>query len=300
MVTPTARRGAVHWIRDRHGLSERRACELASAPRATVRYRGTRPALDEPLQRRLEQLAAERPRFGYRRLHTLLVRSGERINHKRVYRVYREAGLAVHRKKRKRVAQANRQPRVVPAEANQQWSMDFMRDTLADGRAFRVLNVVDDATRECPAAEVDLSLPGGRVARVLARLVAHRGKPARIVVDNGPEFTSKALDQWAYENGIELVFIRPGKPVENCFVESFNGKMRDECLNAHWFTTLADARRTIELWRLDYNQVRPHSSLGGLPPAEFAVEAGLRPAAPASTPPPPPTPEPEGNPAGVS
>jgi putative transposase len=219
----------------------------------------------------LEALAAERARFGYRRLHTLLVRCGERINRKRVYRIYREAGLAVHRKKRKRVAQANRQPRVVPTEPNQHWSMDFMGDTLADGRAFRVLNVVDDGSRECVASEVDLSLPGERVTRVLDRIVSERNKPQRIVVDNGPEFTSKALDQWAYANGVELVFIRPGKPVENCFVESFNGKMRDECLNAHWFTTLADARRTIELWRLDYNHVRPHSSLGDLTPAEFAA-----------------------------
>jgi putative transposase len=274
MVTPTARRGAVQWIRDRYGLSERRACALSAAARSTVRYRGQREQLDAALRARLEALAAERARFGYRRLHTLLLRCGELINRKRVYRIYREAGLAVHRKKRKRVAQANRQPRVVPTEPNQRWSMDFMGDTLADGRAFRVLNVVDDGSRECPASEVDLSLPGARVTRVLDRLVAERGKPRRIVIDNGPEFTSKALDQWAYANGVELVFIRPGKPVENCFVESFNGKMRDECLNAHWFTTLADARRTIELWRLDYNHVRPHSSLGDLTPAEFAERCG--------------------------
>jgi putative transposase len=276
MVTATARRGAVQWFRERFGFSERRACALSSAARSTVRYCSCREA-DEPLRAQLEALAAERPRFGYRRLHLLLRRRGEAVNRKRVYRIYRAAGLAVHRKRRKQVAQANRQPRVVAVKPNQQWSMDFMGDTLADGRSFRVLNVVDDATRECLAAEVDLSLPGARVARVLDRLLAHRGRPDRIVVDNGPEFTSKALDQWAYERGVELRFIQPGKPVENCFVESFNGKMRDECLNAHWFTMLADARQTIGLWRLDYNQVRPHTSLGGLTPEQFAerLEDGL-------------------------
>jgi putative transposase len=300
MVTPTARRGAVRWIRDRFGLSERRACVLATAARSTVRYRRRRAGLDEALRLRLEDLAAQRPRFGYRRLHDLLVRSGEGVNRKRVHRIYREAGLAVQRKRRKRVAQANRQPRLIPTGPNQQWSMDFMGDTLADGRSFRVLNVVDDGSRECPASEVDLSVPAARVVRVLDGLVGERGKPQRIVVDNGPEFTSKALDQWAYENGVELVFIRPGKPVENCFVESFNGKMRDECLNAHWFTTLADARCNIELWRLDYNHVRPHSSLGRRTPAEFAEEAGFRPARPTSSPPPPPTREPEGGAADLS
>jgi putative transposase len=252
--------------------------------------------LDAPLREALESLAAARPRFGYRRLHVLLRRGGETVNHKRVYRVYRDAGLAVRRKGRKRVAQANRQPRVAARTANEQWSMDFMSDSLADGRCFRVLNVVDDATRQALATEVDCSLPGARVARVLERLVSERGRPRRIVVDNGPEFTSRALDLWAYEAGVEFVFIRPGKPIENCFVESFNGKMRDECLNAHWFTSLAEARRVIELWRLDYNHVRPHSSLGGLTPVEFAGEAGLQPTASASTPPPPPAQEPEGRP----
>jgi putative transposase len=191
MVTTTARRGAVQWFRERFGFSERRACELSSAARATVRYGCRRHELDESLREQLEALAADRPRFGYRRLHTLLRRRGEAINRKRVYRIYHAAGLAVHRKKRKRVAQANRQPRVVPVKRNQQWSMDFMGDTLADGRSFRVLNVVDDATRECLTAEVDLSLPGARVARLLDQLLAHRGRPERIVVDNGPEFTSK-------------------------------------------------------------------------------------------------------------
>jgi putative transposase len=299
MVTPTARRGAVQWIRERFEVSQRRACNLVNAGRSMVRYRCLRAGADVSLVRDLERLASERPRYGYRRLHILLVREGQHVNRKRVHRLYREAGLAVYRKKRKRVAHANRQPRVVPVAPNEEWSADFMSDTLASGRSFRVFNVVDDATRECAVCEVDLSLPAARVVRVLDRLVAERGKPKRIVFDNGPEFTSKVLDQWAYDNGVELAFIRPGKPVENCFVESFNGKMRDECLNAHWFTTIADARREIELWRLDYNHVRPHSSLGGLPPAEFSRNAGLRPPAAASAPH-PPTQDPKADPAEVS
>jgi putative transposase len=274
MVTPTARREAVNWFRDHHGFSERRACGLTAVARSTVRYCGSRAALDKSLKQSLEQLAAERPRYGYRRLHVLLRRSGEAkdVNRKRVYRIYRDAGLAVRRKRRKRVAQANRQPRVAPKTANEQWSMDFMSDSLADGRSFRVFNVVDDATREALATEVDTSLPAARVVRVLDQHVAQRGKPRRLIVDNGPEFTSKLLDQWADDNGVELVFIRPGKPIENCFVESFNGKMRDECLNAHWFTTVRDARRTVERWRQDYNHVRPHSSLGEMTPVAFAAQ----------------------------
>jgi len=189
----------------------------------------------------------------------------------------------VRRKKRKRVAQANRVPRVVPIGPDIQWSLHFMRDTLASGRVFRTLNVVDDATRECLAIEVDTSLSGHRVGRVLDTIARERSRyPSRIVLDNGPECTSRALEQWAYERGVTLAFIRPGKPVENCFVESFNGKFRDECLNLHWFLSLADARRRIEAWRLDFNHVRPHSTLGDEPPALVAREVRLRPATPAS------------------
>ena len=290
MVTPAARREAVRFFRDRHGFSERRACRLASYPRSSHRRKSLREEADRPLRDRLLELASERPRFGYRRLHVMLLREGWEINRKRVYRVYRELGLAVRRKKRKRVAQANRLPRVVPIAPNLQWSMDFMRDTLATGRVFRTLNVVDDATRECLAIEVDTSLSGRRVGRVLDAVARERGQyPHRLVLDNGPECTSKALDQWAYERGVELAFIRPGKPIENCFVESFNGRFRDECLNIHWFVSLPDARRRIEAWRLDYNLVRPHGSLGHLPPAVFAEEAGLQPTASASAPPTPPT-----------
>lgn len=292
MVTPAARRGAVRYFRDRFGLTERGACRLASFSRSSYRRRSERDEADEPLRARLLELASERPRFGYRRLHVLLLREGWQINRKRVYRVYRELGLAVRRKKRKKVAQANRLPRVVPIAPNIQWSLEFMRDTLASGRVFRTLNVVDDESRECLAIEVDTSLSGHRVGRVLDAVARRRGGyPDRLVLDNGPECTSKALDQWAYERGVTLVFIRPGKPIENCFVESFNGKFRDECLNLHWFLSIHDARRRIEAWRLDYNRVRPHSSLGNLPPREFARRTGLRPTASASAPLPPPTQE---------
>jgi putative transposase len=212
----------------------------------------------------LPELVALKPRYGYRRLHFLVLRERRRINHKRVYRLYTKLGLAVRRKKQ-RIAQANRRPRVVPADANEQWSMDFMSDVLSNGRQLRAFNIVDDATREFLAIEVDTSLSGIRVARLLTEIGHMRSLPKRIVVDNGPEFTGRALDRWAYENDVELAFIRPGKPVENCFVESFNGKFRDECLNLHWFSGLDDARQKIDEWRFDYHYYRPHSSLGGIP-----------------------------------
>ncbi len=263
-------------IRERFGLSERRACHLVGLNRSTMRYRPKESTLNQWLEARLPELAAVKPRYGYRRLHLMIRREGRLINHKRVYRIYTRLELAVRRKKRKRVAQANRRPRVVPRRANEQWSMDFMSDVLADGRRMRTFNIIDDATRECPVIDVDTSISGLRVSRILDRVGLLRGLPKRIVVDNGPEFTSRALDQWAYRNEVELVFIRPGRPVENCFIESFNGKFRDECLNLHWFRDLTDARQIIEEWRHDYNHFRPHSSLGGIPPAEFAEQSGLR------------------------
>jgi len=238
---------------------------------SSCRYR---PRLREAaeLRQRLLTLAAKRPRFGYRRLHTLLVREGHQVNHKRVYRLYRQEGLAVRKKKRKRISKGKRPRPVELAATNLRWSLDFMSDSLATGRKFRTLNVVDNYSRECLGIEVDSSLSGERVARVLDQIIDARGKPEGILMDNGPELTSKALDQWAYRRGVELVFSRPGKPVDNAYVESFNGKFRDECLNMHWFTSLRDARRTIEEWRKDYNQVRPHSSLGNLPPEIYAKQ----------------------------
>jgi len=229
--------------------------------------------VDAALRQRLLELAAERPRFGYRRLHVLLRREGVEVNRKKVQRIYREESLMVRKKRRKRVAQAPREPKPIPSETNERWSMDFMQDTLDDGRCFRTLNVVDDFSREALAIEVARSIPGERVVRVLDRLIEERGKPSLIVMDNGPEFTSRALDSWAYKNDVRLHFIQPGKPIQNCFVESFNGKFREECLNEHWFVDLGDARRKIEAWRQDYNGVRPHSSLGDVPPSEFAKSA---------------------------
>lgn len=231
---------------------------------------------DDPIREPLRVLAARRPRFGYRRLTVLLRREGWVANHKRVYRIYRQEGLAVRRKRRKKFAARARVVLPLPTQANERWSMDFMGDTLASGRTFRTFNIVDDASRECLAIEVDTSLSGYRVVRVLDRIATTRPLPAMIVSDNGPEFTSKVLDAWAYEHRVQLHFIRPGKPVENAFVESFNGKFRDECLNENWFQGLADAREKIETWRLDYNLVRPHSSLGDRTPTEYAATAGAR------------------------
>lgn len=255
-------------------VSERRACRVVGINRATMRYRPTRkPELVEAeaaVEDRLVELAKERPRFGYRRLGALLKREGFVANHKRVYRLYKKDNLALRRKNRKRLAVASRVPLLQPTRPNQVWAMDFMHDTLADGRKFRTLNIVDVYTRECRAIEVDTSLGGQRVVRVLERLREEHGIPERLLMDNGPEFTGKALDAWAYSQKVGLEFIRPGKPMENGYIESFNGKFRDECLNSHWFMSMEDARQLIEEWRCDYNEARPHSSLGQLTPADFA------------------------------
>ncbi len=268
-MTPAQRRAAVQWIQARYGLSERRACRLVGVGRSTLRYR-SRARTDEPsLRQRLRELAAERPRFGYRRLHGLLRREGMIVNHKRIERLYQEEGLAVRRRTRKRVARNGRGRAAFPGRPNQQWGIDFVSDTLAWGRRIRLFTVVDVFPREVLAIEVDTSLPGGRVVRVLERLAVARGAPDEIVLDNGPELAGKAVDQWAYERGVWLHFIEPGKPVQNAFVESFQGRLRDECLNRHWFLGLTDARHTGAIWRQDYNQARPHSALGYRPPEEF-------------------------------
>lgn len=266
-MTVAAKRAAVEHARRRPEVSERRACRLVGLARATVRYRPIR-CTPVDLNERLRTLAYERPRWGYRRLYVLLRREGFVVNKKRVYRLYREAGLTVRRRRRKRVAVV-RQPLPLPVQPNLRWSMDFVQDVLISGRRFRILTIVDDCSRTCPSLTVDTSLPAARVIRELERLSAIRGLPEWLVLDNGPEFAGRALDAWAHERGIRLCFIRPGKPIENAFVESFNGRFRDECLNEHWFISLADARETIEVWRRDYNQVRPHSSLGNLTPEAF-------------------------------
>ena len=267
-------------VRDEARLSERHACGLIGMHRGSCRYRPSKPN-DTELRARLRELAAERVRFGYRRLWAMLRRErnadGTRrwvVNHKRVHRIYREEGLAMRRKQAKRVRAAARAPLELPTRANQVWTMDFTKDRLASGRSFRTLNLMDGFTREALWIEVDTSLPGERVVRVLEWLKQTRGVPEVIQVDNGPEFISQAVDQWAFANGVRLHFIEPGKPVQNAFIESFNGKFRDECLNQNWFVSLAEAREIIEAWRVDYNTARPHSSLGYRTPEEFAAEMG--------------------------
>jgi putative transposase len=269
----------VRVAREQGALSERRACRLLRMPRGSCRYQ-RRERNEAALRARLQELARERPRFGYRRLHQMLRREEEKgaakwaVNHKRVYRIYREEGLAMRRKKRQRFRAEARVPLVVPTRENQMWTMDFMRDSLASGQRFRTLNLMDGFTREAPRIEVDTSLPGQRVVRVLELTAQQRGYPEVLRVDNGPEFISRVVDQWAWAHGVALHFIEPGQPVQNAFIESFNGKFRDECLNQNWFETLAEARRVIEVWRVDYNTVRPHSSLGYRTPAEFAAAIG--------------------------
>jgi putative transposase len=251
------------------GFGVTRACGLVGISRSLYRYRSRR-ADSAPLRARIEEIAAVKRRYGYRRVYLRLRREGWAVNRKRVYRLYREAGLAVRRRKRKRIGPFERKPLPKPTAADVSWSMDFVADGLIGGRRLRCLTIVDDCTRECLAIEVDTSITGLRVQAVLDRLADTRGLPKSITVDNGPEFYGQVLDQWAYRTGVELAFIRPGKPNENAYIESFNGKFRDECLNEHWFLNLAHARSVIEAWRVEYNTERPHSSLGNRTPEEFA------------------------------
>ena len=252
-------------------MSIRRVCGLLQLQRSSWHY--TSHARDDrALRMRLRELAASRPRFGYWRLYTLLRREGWTDNHKRVYRIYREEGLSLRSKQKRRKRGSHTRVRPAPASGpNQRWSMDFVSDTLDNGRRFRTLTIVDQFTREALAVEADYSLPARRVSATLDRLAQTRGLPQTITVDNGPEFFSKELDSWAYKRGVKLDFIRPGRPVENAFIESFNGRLRDECLNSEIFLTLEHAQRTLAEWKRDYNDERPHSSLGGLTPSEFAA-----------------------------
>jgi putative transposase len=255
---------ALHFIRQ-FNLSQRRACELVSLQRCIYRYRSRRVE-EAPVRERLKQLAQEHPRWGYRFLCTLLRREGHHVNHKRVFRLYRDEGLKLRSKRRKKVFSVQRVKPLETTGINQKWSMDFVSDTLSCGRRFRALSIIDCHSRECLAMEVDTSLSGERVVRVLERLRETRGLPQVIQTDNGPEFTGHKLDAWAYRNRVRLFFIEPGKPVQNAHIESFNGKLRNECLNLEWFTSLREAQRLIEAWRINYNRFRPHSSLNNLPP----------------------------------
>jgi putative transposase len=269
-VKPAQWRAAVAYAQERFGFSQRQACRLVSGGRATIRYRRRDRGDDQALRERLRELAAQRPRFGYRRLHVLLRREGIIVNHKRVERLYREEGLMVRHRTRKSLTPIRRGRPAPPQRANAQWALDFLQDALASGRKLRVLSVIDVFTREALALEVDPSLPGRRVVRVLDRLLGERERPVQLVLDNGPELISRALEEWAHQHAVTLHFIDPGKPIQNAHCESFHGRLRDECLNEHWFLGLNDACRIVEDWRQDYNQQRPHSALGYQTPVEFA------------------------------
>lgn len=269
MTTKQRRQVVTHLLAAFPVSSARRACRLVRLSRSRWQYRSVRGD-DAALRARLRELAAKKPRWGYQQLHILLRREGRLVNHKKVLRLYREEGLAVSRRRRKKHVAIARVPLPKPSARTERWSMDFVSDALFDGRTFRCFTLVDDFTRECPVLEVAHSLPAWRVIHALERVAAERGLPKSIVCDNGSEFTSKAMDRWAYERGVTLQFIRPGKPIENAYCESFNGKLRDECLNANWFASLADAQRAIEQWRQEYNEERPHKNLGRRTPAEFA------------------------------
>jgi putative transposase len=242
---------------------------LVNISTSVYRYQ-PKEADDLALRQRLRELAGQRKRFGSPRLHILLKREGLVINHKHTERIYREEGLSLRRKRRRKGAAGIRVMMPIPQKPNERWSMDFVTDSIVTGRRFRALAIIDDYSRECPAIEVDTSIGGARVVSILERLAETRGLPEVITMDNGPEFTGRHLDEWASRKGVKLNFIRPGKPIENAFAESFNGRLRDECLNTNWFMDMKHARNVIEDWRKDYNEVRPHSSLNNRTPVEYA------------------------------
>ena len=270
MVGPVACREACLHLRAAFGMSERRACRLIATDRTSVRYRSKRPA-DTELRSRLRALAHERRRFGYRRLHVLLRREGHLVNWKRVYRLYREERLTVRRRGGRKRALGTRAPIAIPFRANERWSLDFVADQMSDGRRFRIFAVVDDCTRECLALIADTSISGRRVARELDRVLAVRGRPGTIVSDNGTEFTSNAILAWSEERGVSWHYIAPGKPTQNAFIESFNGRLRDELLNETLFRSLPHVRAVLASWQRDYNAERPHSSLGWQTPIAYAA-----------------------------
>ena len=264
------RRQLVDFLRAAFKVDLRRSCRLLLLSRSVYYYRSCKDP-DTALRLRLKELAAARPRYGQKRLYILLRREGWKINHKKVERIYREEGLSVRIKHRKKRASMTRAPFTAATKPNERWSMDFMADTLEDGTRIRLFTTVDTFTRESPVVAVDYRMNATKVIAALEQTRKLNGLPKIIRVDNGSEFYSRELDSWAYQNKVQLEFIRPGKPVENAFIESFNGKLRDECLNAEIFFSLNDARDKIEQWRVEYNQFRPHSALGGIPPSLFRM-----------------------------
>jgi len=251
------------------GLSERRSCTLAGLSRATYQY-NPKPTTDGHIRLRLKELAARKVRYGAPMLTLLIRQELGAVNHKRIARIYREEGLQLPRKRRKGPRYERKAPLKPATRPNERWSMDFMSDSLCDGRKFRLLNIVDDFTRESVAIEADTSISGERVTRILDHIAQWRGLPETLVMDNGPEFTGKAMLIWAKMRGLALHYIEPGKPNQNAFVESFNGTFRNECLNTHWFLSVSEAKRETKNWGVEYNTERPHSSLGGLPPTVFS------------------------------
>lgn len=265
------------WARAAYQLSERRACRALSVARSSMQYQSARPP-QAPLRIRLRELAAVRVRYGYRRLHVLLHREGWRVNHKRIYRLYTDEGLTLKRRRPKRHRSASpRQSRHPATRPDERWTMDFMHDTLATGQSIRVLTILDAYTRECLGLVAQARFTGGEVAAHLGRIATERQAPPTIAVDNGTEFTSRALDHWAYWNRVQLDFSRPGRPGDNALIEAFNGRLRQECLSQHWFLSLVDVQATLDTWRDDYNNQRPHGSLGQQTPAQFRARVSRQP-----------------------
>lgn len=257
------------YIIERFGLGLRRACRLIGLSRTSFRYKPKEKPDEGIIRARLKELAEKRKRFGCPRLHVLLRREGFVINHKRTERIYKEEKLFLHIRRRRKMASVLRTEVPRPTHPNHIWSMDFMKDALSSGRKLKVLPIIDEYTKKCFRIEIDTSINGVRVTRILNEIGLEEGLPEIIIVDNGPEFIGKALDEWAYKRGVKLFFITPGKPIENMYMESFNGRLRDECLNLHYFTNLDSTRQIAEDWRIDYNTERPHSSLNNLTPEEF-------------------------------
>lgn len=273
-MTPAVKRQAVAHLQSNHGVSERRACAVLQVDRSSIRYKSIRTE-DTDLREAMKQVAFERRRFGYRRVHVMLQRQGWHVNHKKIRRLYREEKLIVRKRGGRKRALGSRRPMLVPKRPNERWSLDFISDAFTDGRRFRVLAIVDDFSRECLALVPDTSLSGLRMTRELNAIIRQRGKPKTIVSDNGTEMTSMAVLQWCQETNIEWHYIAPGKPMQNAFIESFNGSFRDECLNETLFSSLTQARQKIIEWKEDYNRERPHSSLGNMTPNEFAMKMAL-------------------------
>ncbi|PEI02321.1 IS3 family transposase [Pantoea agglomerans] len=271
VMTADQKREVVVLMCDATGLSQRRACRFTGLSLSTCRYDAQRPAADAHLSESITELALERRRFGYRRIWQLLRREGLLVNHKRVYRLDHLNGLGIKRRRRRKGLATERLPLLRPAAPNLTWSMDFVMDALATGHRIKCLTCVDDFTKECPTVTAAFGISGVQVTRILDNIALFRGYPATIRTDQGPELTCRALDQWAFEHGVELRLIQPGKPTQNEFIESFNGRFRDECLNEHWFSDISHARKTISEWRQDYNECRPHSMLNYQTPSEFAA-----------------------------